>query len=198
MQPPCRNTVQRFPSRLDDKYTDRWCVQERESGRERGRLERRRWEKKVKRCRKDVGKGYEKCKRKRCIVKERKVAVRAAGTTAQTRLMGWTKRHKRGFGGGGKDADAEWRSGSIYSWLKPHVSAWGEDTAALRTHARNECRHSHPSGVPHACFHNLFSPANFLCSQKLLTCHLRCVCLPKRINKYTQLFLGHLSSYLLC
>lgn len=108
------------------------------------------------------------------------------------------RRDTSGALGGGKDADAEWRSGSIYSWLKPHVSAWGEDTAALRTHARNECRHSHPSGVPHACFHNLFSPANFLCSQKLLTCHLRCVCLPKRINKYTQLFLGHLSSYLLC
>lgn len=196
MQPPCRNTVQRFPSRLDDKYTDRWCVQERESGREKGRLERRRekrWNDAEKMLAKDMRnvKGNDVLWKKGRWLSEQQ--------EQQHRWDWWDERRDTsGALGGGKDADAEWRSGSIYSWLKPHVSAWGEDTAALRTHARNECRHSHPSGVLHACFHNLFSPANFLCSQKLLTCHLRCVCLPKRINKYTQLFLGHLSSYLLC
>lgn len=125
-----------------------------------------RQQKKVKRCRKDVGRGCEKWKRKQCIVKDRKAAVRGAGTAAKTRLMGWMRRHKRAFGGGGgKDADAEWRSMSMYDLLKPHVPAWGEDTTALRTHAKNECRHSHPSGVPRASSQILFLLPTF-CARK--------------------------------
>lgn len=163
MQPPCRNTVQRFPSRLDDKYTDRWCVQERESGGEKGRLERRRRGKKVKRCRKDVGKGYEKCKRKRRIVKERKVAVRAAGTTAQTRLMGWTKRHKRDFGGRKRCRRR------VKEWV--HIQLIKTTCVCLRwghRSAAHTCEERMPSLAPIRGTARLFSQFTFSCQLSVL------------------------------
>lgn len=76
----------------------------------------------MKQCRKDVGKGYEKYEKEICIVNERKSAVKEAGMGATAGLMGWMKRHKRGFGGE-KEMQIERRSLSVYGGLKPHVSA---------------------------------------------------------------------------
>lgn len=98
-----------------------------------------------------------------------------------------------------KDMQIEWRSLSTNGGLKPHVSAWGEDTATLRTHARNNdvtCTHQ---GHHTLVFQNLFLLPTFCCLQKPLACRLRCglhlVRLAKQINKYSLLLQGHLPSW---
>lgn len=95
-----------------------------------------------------------------------------------------------------KEMQIEWRSLSTYGGLKPHVSAWGEDTATLHTHARKNavtCTHQgHRTLVS-----RIYSSCQFFCcSQKLLMCHLLLFRIAKQINKYT-LFLPRSSSLLL-
>lgn len=92
----------------------------------------------------------------------------------------------------------EWRSLSVYFGLKPHVSAWGEDTATLHTHARKNAvtriHQGHRTLVSRIHLSCQLSAAHV--KKKLLTCHLRLVFhLVKQINKYTLLFRGHLPSY---
>lgn len=159
---------------MNDKNLDKWCVQVKQS---QGKKEERLKTKKGKQRRKDVGKG------------SKKTAVKCT----EMGLKGWTdgmdEKMQERFGG----VQIEWRSLSVYGGLKPHVSAWGEDTTILHTHARKECRHLHPPGalVSRMCF------SCQLCWQKPLTCHLHCIfrLLHKIINKYTPLFHGHLPLY---
>lgn len=55
---------------------------------------------------------------------------------------GW--RDTREVLGGEKEMQIERRSLSVFGGLKPHVSAWGEDTTTVHTHARKNgitCAH---------------------------------------------------------
>lgn len=102
---------------------------------------------------------------------------------------GWWDRWRdtREVLGGEVDADRGKEPVRI-RWIKTTCLClrWGHRNAAHT--CKEECRHLHTPGAPHACFQNLFLLPTLCCSQKLLTCHLHCVLhvfrLAKQINKY--------------